>query len=267
MEGVSVSLMRVDDESLRRLDSPTLAPAWPTPPRKPPGSFLQRTIEVDGSPSEALYESPQTEIGRKADKAVRAACEALLKSETFLTDLDRAVGDGDLGYNMAQAARHLLEKRSEIPFDEPAQMLKAIGILLGNVMGGSSGPLYSAFFLRAAASVESGPRDDPKLWATAVLEGCGAVGELGGARLGDRTMLDALLPFAQIMTMRLADTVSTSEALAASIEAARQGAQNTSQMVARKGRSSYLGKRSLGTADPGAMAAAIWLEAAANVLV
>jgi dihydroxyacetone kinase len=266
MEGVSVSLMRVDDESLRRLDSPTLAPAWPTPPRKPPSSFLQRTIEVNGTPSEALYERPQTVIGRKAETAARAACEALLKSEAFLTDLDRTVGDGDLGYNMAQAARHLLEKLSEIPFDEPAQLLKAIGILLGNVMGGSSGPLYSAFFLRAGASLESGAAGDRKLWAAAAVEGCGAVGELGGARLGDCTMLDSLLPFAQTLTMRLADTVSTSEALAASIEAARQGADATSQMVARKGRSSYLGKRSLGTPDPGAMAAAIWLEAAANVL-
>ena len=212
-------------------------------------------------------QGPQTEIGRNAEKAIKAACESLLKSEALLTDLDRAVGDGDLGHNMAQAARELLERSSEIPFDEPAQMLKTIGMVLGDVMGGSSGPLYSAFLLRSGAALESGPADDPKSWAAAVQEGCGAVGELGGARLGDRTMLDALVPFAQTLTLQLADGAPTREALTAGVEASRRGAESTSRMIARKGRSSYLGKRSLGTPDPGAIAVTIWLEAVANAVV
>jgi dihydroxyacetone kinase len=94
-------------------------------------------------------------------------------------------------------------------------------------------------------------------WPSAVMEGCEAIGELGGARSGDRTMLDALLPFAaQLKNSNLDEAVRAAEA----------GANDTAAMIPRRGRASYLGERALGHPDAGAMAVAIWLRAIARTL-
>jgi dihydroxyacetone kinase len=92
----------------------------------------------------------------------------------------------------------------------------------------------------------------------AVTEGCQAISELGGAAAGDRTMLDALLPFA--------DTLKREQNLEHAVEAAEKAAETTAQMIPRRGRASYLGKRALGSPDPGAIAAAIWLRAVVDSL-
>jgi triose/dihydroxyacetone kinase / FAD-AMP lyase (cyclizing) len=214
-----------------------------------------------------MTEQPvRTEAGRRIRRAVVAACDALLQAESHLTEMDRVVGDGDLGSNMARAARAIQERLNFFPFDDLPEATKTLGVTLQEVLGGSSGPLYGVLLLRTGIFLEGGPSDDPHRWAAAILEGCGAISELGGAKIGDRTMLDALIPFAQTFRDEIAAGRSTREALATAVLAAEGGANMTARMMPRRGRSSYLGERSLGHPDPGAMAVSIWLRAVAVAL-
>jgi dihydroxyacetone kinase len=114
------------------------------------------------------------------------------------------------------------------------------------VVGGTSGPLYAAGLLRASEALTENAS-----WPDAFAGAVSAVMQLGGAAVGDRTMIDALAPAARAAT----------DGLNAATEAARRGAESTAHQVARRGRSSYLGERVRGTPDPGAVAVTIWLEA------
>ena len=99
-----------------------------------------------------------------------------------------------------------------------------------------------------------------------MLDGCGAIGELGGARLGERTMLDALIPFARAFTASVEAQTGTREALSHALGEAKRGAENTARMMPKRGRSSYLGARAIDYPDPGAVAVTVWLEAVVAVL-
>jgi triose/dihydroxyacetone kinase / FAD-AMP lyase (cyclizing) len=248
--GVSLSLLRVDDDRLRRLDAPTTAPAWPNACTEAPGPWQDRVI-----PSIARHPArkPRPLPGNKTQHALEAICRALVASESRLTELDQATGDGDLGINLARAARAIESALPTYPLDDLIETLRQLALTLQDVLAGSSGPLYGVFLLRAAASLEIGGRV-----ANAVTEGCQAISELGGAAAGDRTMLDALLPFA--------DTLAKEQNLERALEAAEKAAEATAQMVPRRGRASYLGKRALGSPDPGAIAVAIWLRALVDSL-
>ncbi len=250
MPGLSISVMRVNEERLKLLDAPTEAPAWGNGIHKRSGSTQARTLELEIAPEILAEQRPETEAGKKMKRAIRAACGALLENEQYLTELDERTGDGDLGHNLARAARAIEQELPGIPLDDAATALRALGLSLQRHLGGSSGPLYGVLFLRAAGGLENG-------WAAAMAEGCNAIGELGGARLGDRTMLDALIPFAVGLAQ---------ESLEAGARAAEAGAQTTAKIQARRGRSSYLGERVIGTPDPGAVAAAIWLRAVVGSL-
>jgi triose/dihydroxyacetone kinase / FAD-AMP lyase (cyclizing) len=277
MAGVSISVLRVDDERLRWLDAGTDAPAWPNALRKAPGSLGERTTEEEGAsmfealqsakPAVSALESPgQTRTGAKTEKAIRAACAALLAAESRLTEMDQLVGDGDLGLNLARGMRAIEEKLPTYPLNNTAETLKALGLTLQAVLGGSSGPLYGVLLLRIGSSLENGAIDDARMWAAALMEGCEALSELGGARVGDRTMLDALIPFARSFQDEVGAGRSTGSSLLAAAAAAERSAEGTAQMVARRGRSSYLGNRTIGCADPGAIAVAIWLRAVSSAL-
>jgi triose/dihydroxyacetone kinase / FAD-AMP lyase (cyclizing) len=263
--GVSLSILRVDDDRLRRLDAPTSAPAWPNSAVKHLGRVRDRLI-----PSRQFIPVPYRDWSdqppNKMQRAIRAACRALRDAELRLTDLDQAVGDGDLGVSLARGARAVEESLPMYQLDNPAEALKSTGLTLQKVVGGSSGPFYAVSLLRAANSLRLGNTDDPKAWAKASLDACDAISELGGATAGDRTMLDALIPFANALATGLEQGLSTAQALEAAVSAAEAGAEATARMIPQRGRSSYLGDRAIGHPDPGAVAVAVWLRAAANAL-
>lgn len=267
MAGISISLLRVDDEHLRWLDAPTSAPAWPNASKHVPGSVSARVIELAEEEPSEIAQAPETEIGARAKRAITAGCKALIDAEDKLSKMDQAVGDGDLGLNMTRAATELQRSLRTFPLDHPAELLKRLGAMLQGILGGSSGPLYGVLLLRTGSSLEAGSGEDPRLWAAAMIDGCNAIGELGGARPGDCTMLDVLFPFARTFAEQLRAGSSWRDSLSSGVRAARRGAEQTALMIARRGRSSYLGKRSIGFADPGAMAVAIWLEAVAREIV
>jgi dihydroxyacetone kinase, phosphoprotein-dependent, L subunit len=195
---------------------------------------------------------------------VEAACNALIEAETRLTELDRTVGDGDLGITLARGAAAVLQNMAARPIDNPAKTLEEIAMTLQESMGGSSGPLYGVYLLRAANSLRNSASVEAMDWAQAAVEACKAVGEMGGAGAGDRTMLDALIPFAETFRSALLSGLNAPEALKCAVDAAEGGAQATATMFPKRGRSSYLGERALGHPDPGAVAAAVWLRAAVS---
>ena len=143
--------------------------------------------------------------------------------------------------------------------------LQALGLTLQKTLGGTSGALYAVFFLRAAAVLRKGSATNLKTWADAFDAGCAAIAELGGARLGDRTMLDALIPASEAFRTAIKAEQSLADVLRVTAETARHGAQATTTMLPRRGRSSYLGDRVLGHPDPAAEAVALWLRAIAAV--
>ena len=272
MAGISISVLGVDDERLHWLDAPTSAPAWPNAARQLPGKPEAAIATATGTKSAKItITGAHTETGRKAKQAIEAACNALTAAEPDLTELDRITGDGDLGATMQRAAEAVLNAADSWPLDNIPATLKALGHVLRSVMGGSSGPLYGVLFLRCGSVLESsgapGAATDLHTWADALGQGCRAISELGGAKLGDRTMLDALYPFVQsLKASQAAPPNPIPDPLHAAVDAAERGAEATANMKPRLGRSSYLGDRVLGHPDPGAKAVAIWLRAAIDAL-
>jgi triose/dihydroxyacetone kinase / FAD-AMP lyase (cyclizing) len=259
MAGVSISVLGLTDERMRWLDAPTTAPAWPNVSAQPPGSAVPAAPE-QGQNLSAARGGAKSERGEKVKGAIEAACQALIASEPALTELDRITGDGDLGVSMARGAAAIEQALDSFVLDDISMTLKAIGHILRTALGGSSGPLYGVLFLRCGKALEGERPAGLGQWANALLQGCQAISELGGAKPGNRTMLDALEPFARVLEQS-AGTSRTREVIFAAVEAAERGAEATANMKPALGRSSYLGDRVLGHPDPGAKAVAIWLRA------
>jgi len=260
MAGISISVLGVNDEWLRWLDSPTTAPAWPNVARRRP-----RLVKAHVGPAVSVNVAVTTpgyvesDFGKTVKRAIEAACEALVQAEPELTEMDRVTGDGDLGASMKRASAAVQEAIPSYPLNNIPATLKALGHTLQHELGGSSGPLYGVLFLRTGNVLENSGPIGLAQWATALDDGCHAISELGGAKPGDRTMLDALDPF--VKALKKAGANPAREVLLAAVDEAQRGAQATAQMKPRLGRSSYLQDRVLGYPDPGAIAVAIWLRA------
>ena len=259
MPGCSLSLLRLDEARRDLLDAPAGAPAWPGGGHVParPG-LVPAPAPADGDAAERAP-GPLSGPLRRAALAVAAAVEA---AEAELTALDSRAGDGDLGISLARGAA-AIRALPETAFADAPETLARIGGALRRAIAGSSGPFYATALLRAARGLppEPGPAD----WAAALQRGVDAIAELGGARPGDRTMLDALHPAAEAFQAELEAGRPAPEAWAAAVRAAGDGAERTARMRPRLGRASYLGERALGVPDAGAAAAVVWLRALAAV--
>ncbi len=252
MAGCSLSVMALDDARLRLLDAPTRAPAWPGPGRIP--DAVQRVAGTATAPAAAPGEAtPAPMLG-----AVRAACAALRAAEPALTAMDASVGDGDLGAALARGA-DAAEGALSGGGPAPAVLARIAGAVRRDV-GGTSGPLYAALLLRAARAL-SGGAPDAAAWARALSAGADAVGELGGAKPGDCTMLDALRPGADAFAAALAAGQTPAAAWREAVAAAERGVAATAAMTPRLGRASYLGERAMGVTDPGAEGVVVWMRA------
>jgi phosphoenolpyruvate---glycerone phosphotransferase subunit DhaL len=177
-----------------------------------------------------------------------------------LTKLDQAIGDGDHGTNMDRGLRKAVEKLDAVEGDDIGAVLKAVGMALVSSVGGAGGPLYGTFFLQAGQSAAGRSELDTDGFAAAVRAGVDGVRARGKAEPGDKTMLDALIPAADA----LAEGGDLKEAAARAADAAEEGMRATTELVARKGRASYLGERSRGHQDPGATSSALMMRAAAQ---
>ena len=191
--------------------------------------------------------------------------DRIAAEKDWLTELDAAIGDADHGINMNRGMSAVAAELSDPPPDLAA-LFKRTGMKLVSSVGGASGPLYGTFFLRlATAAGEATTLDGPGL-AAALRAGCDGVKARGKAELGEKTMLDALLPAMDALDEALGASQSPAEAMKAAAEAARTGREATIPMLATKGRASYLGERSIGHLDPGAASSTLLLETLAAAL-
>ncbi len=255
MPGVSLSLLVVDDARLSRLDALTEAPAWPGHGRLRDTLSLQPATPAPAPTTPILT---PTRAGRIMRQSALKAAEALAAAEAQLTDLDAAAGDGDLGLSMSRAASAIRAMPAS-DWATPPTALKHLAAALGRAIAGSSGPFYATALVRAARGLSDDP--GPQDWAAALDAAATAIAELGGARPGDRTMLDALVPAATAFRAALDAGKTPAEAWGEALDAAREGTAATANMHPRVGRAAYLGDRALGHPDAGATALTIWLTA------
>ncbi|TKV91678.1 hypothetical protein SEVIR_9G112900v4 [Setaria viridis] len=269
MAGLSITIMKSDENILKRLDAPTKAPAWPvgSEGNRPPAKF---PVPVPPSPSmedDEVLAQPQelSKQGCILEAAIEASATEIINLKDILNEWDSKVGDGDCGTTMYRGATSILEDMNKrYPLNDAAGTINEIGATIRRVMGGTSGILYDILFKAAYASLKQSTTVTANEWADALEASVAAVSKYGGASTGYRTMLDALIPAATVLKQRLKAGEDPVTAFIASSEAASVGAESTKQMQAKAGRSSYIAPDLLASIpDPGAMAAAAWYRAAA----
>lgn len=194
---------------------------------------------------------------------VRSVARTAVDNEKAFGDLDAVAGDGDFGYSLARGFEIVLSDWDDLASDSPADTLKKVALVISKRVGGTSGPLWGTAFLRAAGAVKDRPElnaADAVAMLRAAAEGIKARGR---SDLGDKTLLDALIPMTDALERRLAGgepAAGGAELAALAATTARAAADATTPMQARRGRQSYTGERSIGSPDPGAVAIAVMAE-------
>ena len=198
---------------------------------------------------------------------VRRFAALVAENKEELTALDAAIGDADHGINMDRGMTAVLAALDgdEAP-SSAAALFKKVGMRLVSSVGGASGPLYGTFFLRVGTTCGDVDSLDPEGFAKALRAGLEGIVARGKAEAGDKTMYDALAPAVDALDQALACGGGLAAGLSAATTAADQGRDATTPMLARKGRASYLGERSVGHQDPGATSSALLIRAAAAAL-
>ncbi len=257
MPGFSLSIMHVDDAALGLIDAPTDASAWPRGGAVNRNRVLPSTKEAeDGAPSGAKT----TMAGERLRQTTEMLAKVLIAAEPQLTELDSITGDGDLGASMTRGSEALLALPKE-SFGDVSSGLMAMANAMRKAIGGSSGPFYATGLMRASRHLAGLEQPTAAQLAEAFVAAVQAVSELGGAKPGDRTMVDALYPAAKTFKDKVAEGLSADAAWRAAVEAGMAGAEATISMKPRLGRASYLGERAVGHPDGGAIAVSIWLKA------
>ena len=193
------------------------------------------------------------------------SAQAMAEHRVELIELDRPIGDSDHGENMDRGFKAVMNKLAETPPETPAAALKLTAMTLMSKVGGAAGPLYGTAFLRAATALGESSDVDAATLAAALQAARDGIVARGKAESGDKTMVDAWTPAIEAAAAAAGDgDGDVRKVLLAAAEAAEAGAVSTDPMLARKGRASYLGERSIGHRDPGAVSSALILRAAAG---
>lgn len=198
-----------------------------------------------------------------ARRFVVEAARAVAEHRVELSELDRAIGDGDHGENLARGFGAVSAALEAADPGTVGDVLKLVATTLMSTVGGAAGPLYGTAFLRAAKVSDVPAVDGQGIHSLldAALEG---VVSRGKAKVGDKTMVDAWHPAVEAAGVAADDGASPAAVLRAAADAAATGAASTDALVALKGRASYLGERSVGHRDPGASSSVLLLDAAAR---
>jgi dihydroxyacetone kinase-like protein len=196
---------------------------------------------------------------------IKTYSAAIAENREHLTALDSPIGDADHGTNMDRGMRKAVERLDGLDGDDIGAALKAVGMALVSSVGGAAGPLYGTFFIEMGGTTAG--KDELGLadWAEAVKAGVHGVQTRGKAEAGDKTMVDALVPAADALGEAADESADLAQALRQAADAAEEGMKATIELVARKGRASYLGPRSAGHQDPGATSSYLLLKSAADV--
>lgn len=197
---------------------------------------------------------------------MRTFAQQVETNKELLTELDAAIGDADHGANMDRGLKAVLVALEQEPPGTPSALFNKVGITLVSTVGGASGPLYGTLFLRFGVALGEDEPVSPARFAAALRAGLDGVVARGKAEPGDKTMYDALAPAVDALDAALAADQSWADALSRAVDAASSGREATIPMLARKGRASYLGERSIGHQDPGATSAALLVASAYDAL-
>jgi phosphoenolpyruvate---glycerone phosphotransferase subunit DhaL len=197
---------------------------------------------------------------------IHAYAQTIHENAALLTDLDAAIGDADHGSNMDRGMQAVVVAIDAGGLDTPDALLKKVGMTLVSTVGGASGPLYGTFFLRCGSALTDVSDLDGAAFGAALRAGVEGIVARGKAELEDKTMYDAWAPALEAYDQAVSGGASIGDALRAAADAAAAGRDATVDLVARKGRASYLGDRSKGHQDPGATSTTMLLEAAAASL-
>ncbi|MCD8071614.1 MAG: dihydroxyacetone kinase subunit L [Alistipes sp.] len=203
--------------------------------------------------------------GSQAAAWIEGLKEIYDANKDYLTELDREIGDSDHGNNMARGFDAVATKVEAVKGSDLGTIFKTTAMKLISTVGGASGPLYGTFFLQLAAKTAGKTGIGTPELAEALKAGLDGVAARGKAVAGDKTMIDAMMPAVDVFLRAGADD-TLSEVASRAADAAREGAEGTVPLVARKGRASYLGERSAGYKDPGAESTALMFRELATVL-
>ena len=193
---------------------------------------------------------------------VRNFAHLVAENRDYLTELDAAIGDADHGSNMDRGMQAAVAVLDENPPATAGALLSKVGSTLVSTVGGASGPLFGTLFMRMGGSLGPAETTSATDVAAALRAGLGGVVDRGKAGPGDKTMYDALAPAVDALDAALSAHEPLAAGLKVAWDAAVAGRDATTPMLARKGRASYLGERSVGHQDPGATTVALLLEAA-----
>ena len=199
-------------------------------------------------------------------ESLAAVQTAILGNESQIESLDRAIGDGDHFINVRRGCEVLMALRGELAPLTPAAAFGKIGMKLLSTIGGASGPLISSFFIAMGKTLPGIDKPDRRQFAAAFTAGVEAIKSRGKADLGEKTMLDVLIPAARLL-QRLADEAAPLPELCRQLTAeAHRNMLATRDMTATKGRASFLGERALGHIDPGSKTCEVAIAAVCEAL-
>jgi dihydroxyacetone kinase len=276
MRGISLTLLTVvDDRFLDLLDvggadfsktnwkpdsdySPSSSSIYIDAPRSSDSDFENDNFDTGNSKVDDTVDQELMSI-------IEKVCQAGVSARERLNSLDRECGDGDAGDTLATACNAILSNLRYFGVRNVNTAFRRIATCLTNAVGGTSGPLYAVFFIRAAAAfnshINSNNRKEWKSapnWAEAIQNGISGIEELGGCSRGDRTLLDALYPVFDALKNRSSEVTVGMECL---VQAAKDGAENTRNLQAQAGRARYVEGKGVGNVDPGAFAVYLLLKA------
>jgi len=192
---------------------------------------------------------------------VRVIADTVLENEAYFSELDGVVGDGDFGYSIARGFEKVLQEWDNMDHSLPGNFLKKVSSAIVSAVGGVSGTLWGTAFLRAGMTLGTKTeitRPDVIAMFRSAIEG---MKKRGNSDLGDKTLLDALIPAVDTLEKAFNAGKETTVALDEAAAVARERAEATRPMIAKRGRAAYTGERSIGTLDAGAVAMAVLFEA------
>jgi dihydroxyacetone kinase-like protein len=195
---------------------------------------------------------------RQVQDCLEQVAAKMIASKELLTHADQAIGDGDHGIGMARGFEAVLAKLQSEPFSTPEEIFRKVGFTLLSSIGGAAGAIFGSFFIGAANGLKGKASFNSATYAKALQSGLETVQARGKAKVGDKTMVDALAPAAQIALANADKNLDEMSALV--YQAAEQGMKKTKDFIATTGKSKTLGERSLGHADPGAISMALILS-------
>ncbi len=198
--------------------------------------------------------------------AVDAVNAAVIAHESEIESLDRAIGDGDHFVNIKRGLTAIVAMRDQLAGEPAEAALQQIGMKLLSTIGGASGPLFASFFIAMSKTLKVQQGDGLLSVAEAFSDGVEAIKQRGKSGLGEKTMLDVLIPVAQTFKQKVDQNVELPELLESIKASAEAGMLSTKEMVATKGRAAFLGERAIGHIDAGAKSTQVMITAVCDLV-